>query len=74
MILISGGHIHNEDSVIKSGVFCLIRRRSIGVKADYGQLEANRISATNSREDKASRAMLGEWNKMRSKMVSLNIE
>jgi hypothetical protein len=44
------------------------------IKADYGQLKVDRITVTNSRENEAYRVLLSEWNRMGSKMVSLNIE
>ncbi len=55
-------------SIVLSG------ERDIVIKADYGQLKADRITVTNSRENDAYRALLNEWNQMAGKMYSLNIE
>lgn len=52
----------------------LSEENEITIKADYGQLRADRITVTNSRENEAYRVLLNEWNRMGSKMVSLNIE
>ena len=46
----------------------------ISIRADYGQLKADNITVTNSRENEAYRALLSEWNRMAGKMVSLNSE
>ncbi|MCP4253603.1 MAG: redoxin domain-containing protein [Candidatus Scalindua sp.] len=55
-------------SIVLSG------EKDIVIKADYGQLKADRITVTNSRENVAYRALLNEWNRMGRMMYSLNIE
>ncbi len=55
-------------SIVLSG------EKDIVIKADYGQLKADRITVTNSRENEAYRALLNEWNRMGRMMYSLNIE
>ncbi len=58
----------NAATIVISG------EESIVINADYGQLKADNITVTNSRENEAYRALLSEWNSMAEKMVSLNIE
>ncbi len=58
----------NAASIVLSG------EKDIVIKADYGQLKADRITVNNSRENKAYRALLHEWNRISRKIYSLNIE
>ncbi len=58
----------NAASIILSG------EEEVSVKADYGQLKADRITVTNSRENEAYRALLNEWKRLANKMAGLSIE
>ncbi len=58
----------NAASIVLSG------EKNVKIKADFGQLKADNITVTNSRENEAYRALLNEWNSVSGKMVSLNIE
>jgi peroxiredoxin len=58
----------NAASIVLSG------ERDIGIKADYGQLKADSITVTNSRENEAYRALLNEWKRLANKMAGLSIE
>ena len=58
----------NAASIVLSG------EEEITIKADYGQLKADKITVTNSKENEAYRVLLNEWNRMAGMMVSLNIE
>ncbi|MFQ5965455.1 MAG: peroxiredoxin family protein, partial [Candidatus Scalinduaceae bacterium] len=58
----------NAASIVLSG------EKDIGIKADYVQLKADKVTIINSRENEAYRVLLNEWNWMGGRMVSLNIE
>jgi hypothetical protein len=58
----------NAASIVISG------EKDIGIKADYGQLKADNITVTNSRENEAYRALLSEWKRLANKMAGLSIE
>jgi peroxiredoxin len=58
----------NAASIVLSG------EEEITIKADYGQLKADKITVTNSKENEAYRFLLNEWNRMAGRMVVLNIE
>jgi hypothetical protein len=57
----------NAASIVLSG------EKDVSIKADYGQLKADRITVINLRENEAYRVLLNEWNRMGAKMVGLNI-
>ncbi len=44
------------------------------IKADYGQLKADRITVTNSRENEAYSVLLNEWKRLANRMNGLSIE
>jgi peroxiredoxin len=58
----------NAASIVLSG------EKDVSIKADYGQLKADRITVTNSRENEAYRALLNEWGRLANKMAGLSIE
>jgi peroxiredoxin len=58
----------NAASIVLSG------EKSISIKADYGQLKADRITVTNSRGNEAYRVLLNEWKRLANKMAGLSIE
>ncbi len=58
----------NASSIVISG------EEGITIKADYGELKADSITVTNSRENEAYRALLNEWTRMAGEMAHLNIE
>lgn len=58
----------NAASIVISG------ESEMAIKADYGQLKADRITVTNSIENEAYRALLNEWKRLASKMAGLSIE
>ena len=58
----------NAATIVLSG------EENIDIKADYGQLKADRITVTNSRENEAYRALLNEWKRLANKMAGLSIE
>jgi peroxiredoxin len=58
----------NAADIVLSG------EEDIGIKADYGQLKADRITVTNSRENKAYSALLNEWKRLANRMAGLSIE
>ncbi len=58
----------NAASIVLSG------EKEISIKADYGELKADRIAATNSRENEAYRALLDEWKRLSEKITDLSFE
>ncbi len=58
----------NAASIVLAG------ERDISIKADYGQLKANNITVTNSRENEAYEVLLNEWEQLANKMTNLNTE